>query len=76
MNDYSSPLTQRVRRLLGASGYAQEAERPSSSASGAPGASGARAAPRAQRRPDSGALFESQIHRLSQVLRELHAIDR
>jgi len=76
VNDYSSPLTQRVRRLLGTSSFAQEAERPSRSANGAHSAAGNSAATRAQRRPDSGALFESQINRLALVLRELHAIDR
>lgn len=70
VNDYPSPLTQRVRRLLGTGAFAQEAERPPRSTNGA------HAAPRPPHRPDSGVQFESQINRLSLVLRELHAIDR
>jgi hypothetical protein len=63
VTDHTSPLTQRVRRLLGANSLTPEAE-------------GSHASSNGHRRPDTGVLFENQITRLSHVLRELHAIDR
>lgn len=61
LNDHISPLSQRVRRRLGAGPLPPE---PQSSA------------PSAARVADTGALFESQFGRLSEALRELRAIDR
>jgi hypothetical protein len=63
VTDHTSPLTQRVRRLLGASSLPPEVDSP-------------HVTPNGHRRPDTGVLFENQITRLSHVLRELHAIDR
>lgn len=60
MNEHTSPLTQRVRRLLGTG--ALQAELPPPPATGA-------------RVPDTGALFESQLSRLSAALRDLRTID-
>lgn len=62
MNDQPSPLSQRVRRLLGTSALIAEGrpEHP----------------PPNGHRPDTGLLFESQISRLSSALRDLRAIDR
>jgi hypothetical protein len=104
VSDHTSPLSQRVRRLLGTGSLAHEAEAPEATAHGThPGVVGAHGpassplpplgdhygagngahAPAGghaphhfHRRPDTGALFESQIARLTHVLRELHAIDR
>lgn len=60
VNEHTSPLTQRVRRILGTG--ALQAERPAAPAASA-------------RVPDTGALFESQLGRLSAALRDLRAID-
>jgi hypothetical protein len=104
VSDHPTPLSQRVRRLLGTGSLAPEAAAPEATAdathpdvgdpytpaNGArpPGGStyssgngahppiGGHLSHHFQRRPDTGALFESQIARLSGVLRELHAIDR
>lgn len=62
MNDHSSPLSQRVRRLLGTGALPAEPPEP--------------LAPPARRPHDTGALFESQIGRLSSALRDLQTIDR
>ncbi|NTU79853.1 MAG: hypothetical protein HGA45_10695 [Chloroflexales bacterium] len=63
MTDRTSPLTQRVRRRIGTGGLSADAGPPSVSPGG-------------QAHPDTGALFETQIVRLSSALRELYAIDR
>lgn len=71
MTDHTSPLSQRVRRLLGAGSHATADEVPPQN-----GRHAATHGHHGQGRPDTGVLFESQIARLGNVLRELHAIDR
>ncbi len=66
MTDRNSPLTQRVRRLLGTGSLNPDALAPPIASPTAHG----------QVRPDTGTLFENQIDRLSAALRELYAIDR
>jgi hypothetical protein len=63
LTDRTSPLTQRVRRLLGTSGLSANPGPPPTPPDG-------------PARSDTGTLFETQIARLSTALHELYAIDR
>ncbi|PDW04275.1 hypothetical protein [Candidatus Viridilinea mediisalina] len=60
MSDRSSPLNQRLRRLLGTNSLHAPDQAPSGD----------------KRPPDSSLLFESQITRLSQALLDLRTLDQ
>lgn len=81
MTDPSSLLAERVRRLLGPDQAGHDAGPPQPSAlhqgaSPQPSAPSPDTQGRGRTRPDSGALFESQLSRLNHAIRDLHAIDR